>query len=75
MKLTQFENSAMQSLMAHATETQTICKGLGHMLTSDELRANIRRANVMYDLRPAILERIAKQVESTIGVSMRLNQT
>lgn len=74
MKLTQYETDAMQSLTAHASETQTICKGLGQMLTSDELRINIAMTNRAYDLRPAILEQVARQVESEIGVCMGLEQ-
>lgn len=76
MKLTQYETDAMQSLIDHATDSQEFCIGVqGVPMTSSELRTTIRKANRMFDLRPAILEQVARQVESTVGVRMGLEQT
>lgn len=75
MKLTPFEQSAKQALYDHAYESQLICNGMGELMTSDELRANIARANTAFGLRPSILEQIARLIEQRLGVSMGLDQT
>lgn len=72
MKMTQYEIDAMGNLVQHATETQTICKGLGELMTGAQLRAHIAGANRAYDLRPAILEEIARRIEYTVGIKMGL---
>lgn len=71
MKLTQFEASAMQALIDHATDSQEFCIGAqGVPMTASELRTTIRQANRMFDLRPEILEAVARKVEATVGVKI-----
>ena len=70
MKMTQFETSAMQALIDHATDSQDFCRDKGVLMTASELRTNIRQANRTFDLRPDILEAVARTVEATVGIKI-----
>lgn len=70
--MTEYQKNAFAALLANILEAQQWCADHAELLTEQELRTHIARTNRAYGLPPALLERIARIVETEVGVSMTI---
>lgn len=71
--MTEYQKNAYAALLANVTESQQWCADHAQMLTADELREHINRVNRAYGLPSDLLEKAARCVEATIGISIAEN--